>query len=45
MLASFNLLTYKPTIYAANVAEEELAEDGANNDHVKQVREYAKGEG
>lgn len=36
-----NLLTAKPVIYAANVAEEDLADDGANNDHVKAVREFA----
>lgn len=35
-----NLLTAKPVIYAANVAEEDLADDGANNDHVKAVREF-----
>ncbi len=45
LLASFNLLTYKPTIYAANVAEDDLADDAANNDHVNRVREYAREEG
>ena len=40
-LESYNLLTYKPVIYAANVAEDELAGDGADNDGVKKVREYA----
>lgn len=45
LLESFQLLTYKPTIYAANVAEEDLAEDGENNAYVKQVREYAREEG
>lgn len=39
--ATYNLLTAKPVIYAANVAEDELAEDGANNEGVKAVREYA----
>ena len=28
-LKSYNLLTYKPVIYAANVAEDDLADDGA----------------
>ena len=42
LLASFNLLTYKPTIYAANVSEDDLADDGAENDYVQKVREYAK---
>lgn len=45
LLESFNLLTYKPTIYAANVAEEDLADDGASNAFVASVREYAKEEG
>lgn len=43
-LASYNLLTYKPVIFAANVAEDELADDAANNVHVNAVREYAKTE-
>lgn len=43
-LASYNLLTYKPVIFAANVAEDELADDAVNNAHVNAVREYAKGE-
>ena len=33
-LDSCNLLTGKPVIFAANVAEEELADDGASNSHV-----------
>ena len=41
----YNLLTAKPTIYAANVAEEDLADDGASNPHVAKVREMAKEEG
>ena len=44
LLRSYNLLTYKPVIYAANVAEDDLADDGASNDHVKAVREFAAGE-
>lgn len=44
LMASFNLLTSKPVIYAANVAEDDLAEDGANNANVNSVREYAKAE-
>ncbi len=40
--ASYNLLTAKPVIYAANVAEDELSEDGASNEGVKKVRAYAK---
>ena len=41
LLASYNLLTYKPVIFAANVAEGDLADDGANNDGVKSVKEFA----
>ena len=45
LLASYNLLTAKPVIYAANVKDEELADDGASNDFVGKVREFAAGEG
>jgi len=44
LLRSYNLLTYKPVIYAANVAEDDLADDGASNDKVARVREFAAGE-
>ena len=40
-LATYNLLTAKPVIYAANVAEDDIADDGANNQYVQSVREYA----
>ena len=43
-LESYNLLTYKPVIFAANVAEDDLADDGASNAGVQAVREYAKRE-
>jgi hypothetical protein len=39
--ATYNLLTAKPTIYAANVSEDELADDGASNPHVEKVRALA----
>ena len=42
--AGYNLLTAKSTIYAANVAEEDLADDGANNAHVAAVRKLAEEE-
>ena len=45
LLESFNLLTYKPVIYAANVSEDDLADDGAGNAFVQEVREFAAGEG
>ena len=41
-LKSYNLLTYKPVIFAANVVEDDLADDGKGNDYVEQVRKYAK---
>lgn len=41
-LAEYNLLTAKPVIFAANVAEEDLADDGASNPFVASVQEYAK---
>ncbi len=44
LLDSYNLLTAKPVIYAANVKEDNLAEDGDNNDYVKSLRAYAKEE-
>lgn len=40
-LNSYNLLTSKPVIFAANVTEDELANDGADNEGVQRVREYA----
>ncbi len=45
LLDSYNLLTAKPVIYAANVKEEDLAEDGEGNDYVKKVRSIAEQEG
>lgn len=44
LLSSYNLLTYKPVIYAANVIEDDLADEGINNEHVQKVREFAKEE-
>ena len=44
MFKAYNLLTYKPVIYEANVAEDDLANDGADNAGVTAVREFAKGE-
>ena len=41
-LAGYQLLTAKPTIYAANVAEEDAATE---NEMVRTLREYAKKEG
>ena len=41
LLTSFNLLTYKPVMYATNVSEDDLADDGNHNEYVKTVREFA----
>ena len=40
-MGTYNLLTWKPVIYAANVSEDDLADDGASNDYVQAVRKYA----
>ena len=45
LLASFQLLTSKPVIFAANVKDDELADDGAANPFVAKVREYAAKQG
>ncbi|NLC19802.1 MAG: redox-regulated ATPase YchF [Clostridiales bacterium] len=44
LLAGYNLLTAKPVIYAANVKDTDIANDGADNEHVAKVREFAKQE-
>ena len=38
---SLDLLSSKPVIYVSNVSEDDLADDGANNEMVKAVREFA----
>lgn len=38
---SLTLLTAKPVLYASNVMEEDLETDGADNEMVAKVREYA----
>lgn len=40
-MSEYNLLTNKPVIYAANVSEDDLADDGASNEYVQKVRTYA----
>ena len=40
----YNLLTAKPVIYAANVAEDELPDDAVSNEQVGKVREFAREE-
>lgn len=39
MISSFNLLTYKPVIYVANVSEDELTQE--NHPYIDEVKEYA----
>jgi len=41
---SLDLLTAKPVLYAANVVEDDLMNDGADNENVIAVREYAANE-
>ncbi|MCC8139373.1 MAG: redox-regulated ATPase YchF [Lachnospiraceae bacterium] len=44
-LDSYNLLTCKPVIFAANVSEDDLADDAASNEGVQKVRAYAQESG
>jgi len=41
LFTDYNLLTAKPVIYAANVKDGDLADDGASNHYVKIVRDFA----
>ena len=43
--SEYNLLTAKPVIFAANVTEDDLADDGASNAHVKALKAYAAEKG
>lgn len=44
LIETYNLLTDKPVIYAANVKEEDLTDEGESNDYVKAVKEIATDE-
>lgn len=44
IVKDFNLLTDKPVIYVANVAEDEASSDGEGNDFVKQIKDFAQSE-
>lgn len=44
LMREYNFLTWKPVIYAANVSEEDLGDDGASNAMVEEVRSFAKSE-
>lgn len=41
LISTCNLLTIKPVIYAANVKEEDLSDEGQSNAYVKEVKEIA----
>ena len=43
-MQTLTLLTAKPVLYAAHVTEDDLADDGASNEFVGRVREYAAAE-
>ncbi len=45
LMNSYDLLTWKPVIFAANVKDEDLANDGADNQYVAAVRNWAKDNG
>ncbi len=38
---SLNLLSYKPIIYAANISEDDILDDGEHNDYVEKVSRFA----
>lgn len=41
-LKEYNLLTYKPVIFAANVSDSDLTDEGMSNPHVQAVRKFAE---
>lgn len=43
IVRSFNLLSLKPTIYLANVAEEDILDD-ASNEYIRALKEYSQGQ-
>ncbi len=42
LMNGYQLLTWKPVIYACNVSEDDIPDDGANNEGVAKVRAYAQ---
>ena len=44
MVQGMNLMSFKPIIYAANINENDLLEDGHANPHVEAVRKFAETE-
>lgn len=45
LVSDLNLLTLKPILFVANVAEDEVATAEAENEYVQKVKQYAKDEG
>ncbi|MGI5948869.1 redox-regulated ATPase YchF [Peptoniphilus sp.] len=45
LIRNYSLLSAKPVIYVCNVSEDDIANDGADNEFVKQVKEFAKEKG
>ncbi len=45
LLKEYSLLTSKPVIFACNVSEDDIADDGASNSMVQEVRVYASESG
>ncbi len=45
LLKEYSLLTSKPVIFACNVSEDDIADDGASNSMVQEVRAYASESG
>jgi len=45
VISTIDLLTIKPVIFAANVSEDDLADDGVSNSNVLKVREMATASG
>ncbi len=44
LLRSYQLLSTKPIIYVTNVSTEDIADDGASNDWVQKIRDFASTE-
>lgn len=42
IISTYNLLTTKPVIYAANVSEDDLVDDAKNNEYVTKLREFSE---
>jgi ribosome-binding ATPase YchF (GTP1/OBG family) len=45
VIKELHFLTDKPVIFCANISEEDLADAGESNNHVKTLKEYASSQG